>query len=211
MLPLNGIAHDDVNQWLNRGWFVHRGEDGSITPILYHGMEGTHLTGIDVQGRMHSHPKLQCFAHWPRCGAVNLPLFALYAERIPQRQYRRTYNSRCIELVIPRKWELMKLHGPMVSSLTSDSGSVIEAVFNPQYPTFEDACEQVRGGVFSRAINPYMVLTMADTGRLLVYHRGDCVGWIEGNKFVPSVQSPQMSRRLNKMFNGRITTCELAH
>ena len=131
MLPLDGIGHDDLNQWLNRGWYVQIHEEGEV-PVFFHGVEGASLVGMDTQGRIKTAHRTKCFAHWPRCGAVNTPRFAVFVDRTPQRQYRRTYNSRCLELLIPRKWELMKLYGAEVSTLTPDSVSVVSACFDPQ-------------------------------------------------------------------------------
>ena len=168
-VPVN-VHMSDVWQWLGRGWFFHENNDGELVPARIEQRNDEEFWVYDTKGGEYEYYHARTFPHWPACGAVNLQGLAVIIDRQQTRQYRRTYNSRCVLLSIPRKWDAMKRHG-YVSGLTPDSAEVVEAVFNPSYVTYSRALERLDSGWVSVALNPYLIVA-GSREEQLIYYRG---------------------------------------
>jgi hypothetical protein len=136
------------------------------------------------------------------CGAVNLDGYAVFINRQSRQQYRRTYNSRCLTVDVPRKWDVMKAAGTL--TVTADSADVVNAAFNPVYYSYSDAMLKLSEGCVTVALNPHLVLA-GDGDNMLVYYRCELVGKIVRNQLVPIGGDETRLRRLLKFFDGRIT------
>jgi hypothetical protein len=206
MIPLpKQITPQDVNQWLQHGWFVAEYEGNQIIGQLRE-FNGETMYMYDLKTKRVKQVMTESVrVHWPMCGAINVGPIALYIIRRQLKQWRRTYNSRQVHMQIPRKWEAMKVYGDVLRDLSPDAPDVVAALFDPTYPVYDDAREDIQQGVaFSRALSPHIILAgTPDT--LLVYNRGDLAGRIMGGRILPIGADEQSLARLLKHFDGRIT------
>jgi hypothetical protein len=195
------VMTPDVWQWLNNGWFFHDSGDGKLCPA-YMENSGGDLTVMRVDGNEYDYVRHECFPHWPDCGAVNLHGFAVILDRIQSRQYRRTYNTRCVELQIPRKWEVMKRY-PMAKTMTADTPEVVNAVFTPTYYTYTRALELLGSGWVSVALNPHLIV-VGDRDSHLLYYRGKLLAKVEGGIVEPIDPANPRNIRILKWLDGRV-------
>lgn len=202
MQPIpDDVGLDDVWQWLNRGWFKYQKGDTYVPATLVQ-VDRREFAVQTTDGDEYPYKRGLCFPHWPTCGAVNLQGFAIIVERTQQRQYRRTYNNRCVLLDIPRKWDVMKRH-PFVQSLTPDNPEVVNALFNPEYYTYARALELLDGGWVSVALNPYVVVAGTRDDQL-IYYRGKLLARVVDGELKPLDDTNPRNRRILKFFDGRV-------
>lgn len=203
-LPDN-LADSDITQWLSNGVFLLDG-----LPAMYVTYAGSMIICGTANGMMHRirYPAeaSRVQIHWPACGALNVNGVAVYLERVPAHIYRRTYNSRCLRLTFPDRYAL---HGrpELFSEWSPTHWSVINAAFNPVYPSVDEAFKSLeRAG--SVAINPHLILLKTEGEHAIrVYFRGQKAGFIEGNTFL-KIGTLLSGRRIMKMLGERITLCE---
>lgn len=205
----NTMHQQDVWQWLGGGWFYYRPPDTGCMTIasLHEGDEededGSYrMTVSTLDGDDYRLEAERCAAHWPVCGALNLPDFkaAIVLERDQLRQYRRTYNSRCLRIVIPREWEVAK-DSPTLRNLNPNNPAVVEAAFEPEYPDYDGACALLEAGWKSVALHRHLILVGPNK---LVYYRTKLLGQITDNVFVPLNPSSQRNIRILKWLGGRV-------
>ena len=195
------VTHHDVWQWLNNGWFWYQDRDGTVPARLdQDGPE--HFIVSCADGTEKPYRRSLCFPHWPDCGAVNLQGFAIIVERQQIRQYRRTYNHRCVDIDVPRKWDVMKLH-PWVRSISGDHPEVVVAVFTPNYYPYTRALELLESGWVSVALNPYLIVAGKREDHV-VYYRSKMAGRVVNGKLIPLDPNNPRSRRILKWFDGRV-------
>lgn len=206
-LPRDISAHD-VHQWLNNGFFYvnvdganrvagYDGADEDVEKVGAELVESGDYVNVDFE---------DVYPHWPFCGALNVGPVGVFLNRRQERQYRRTYNSRQLQLAIPRRWEAMKQYGGAVREMTADTREVVLSAFAPQYPALSAVMDQLHTGeAFSRAINPHIVLVGAGDN-VLVYYKNVYVAIMEPDgKLVPVNADRDTLRRLLKYFEGRAT------
>lgn len=171
-----GMSSGDVLQWLEGGVFLSR-IDGAWEPVtLTMRPEGDGTVAVAPVGRPDAslrvrYSDVRC--HWPTCGAINLPDsgYALYVQRVQRRQYRRTFNHRCVNLTVPGKWSLLKSMAAADLSPPTHSPEVVRAVFDPKYPaSYEEAAELLSTRP-SVAVDPY--ITLVGYPNTAVYYRAD--------------------------------------
>jgi hypothetical protein len=191
----------DVWQWLGRGWFFYD-RDGTKVPATIEQIDRHDYAVRTVDGDEYAFSRDRCYPHWPDCGAVNLQGFAVIVERQQARQYRRTYNDRCLSLNIPRKWDVMKRHAYVVN-LTPASAEVVESVFNPEYYSYDKALELLDTGWVSVALNQYLVIA-GESNEQLIYYRGKLLARVNDGVLEPLDLKNPRNLRILKWFNGRV-------
>ena len=203
-LPSN-ISADDINQWLGGGWFLaKRDADSALEPAMLTTHDGE-WEWKDMSDGVHRLVKDFAFPHWPQCGAVNLEGYAVVVERRQSRQYRRTYNDRCVAVHTPRKWDVMKKFGTEAGTLTANHDQVVRAVFSPVYYTYGQAVQKIEQERWlSVALNSHLVIAgCAD--EYLVYYRNKLIGKISNGRITPLGTQAGRIRRIIKFFEGRVT------
>jgi len=128
-------------------------------------------------------------AHWPVCGSINIPKyrFAVHVERIPARQYKRTFSGRQAQIKVVRGWEVRKKFGvTMLERVVEFTPTVVCALFFPEYPpTLDDAIALLDEGHLSVALNQRVILAGDDNGKRAVYYRGELAATISGGVVSP--------------------------
>lgn len=202
MQPIpSDVCLDDVWQWLNRGWFFYDHE-GTLVPATMVQVDRREFAVQTTGGDEYAFKTGKCFPHWPVCGAVNLQGFAMIVTRQQVRQYRRTYNNRCVLIEVPRKWEVMKRH-PFVKSINPDHPEVVNALFNPEYYSYDRVLELLDGGWISVALNPYLIVA-GERRDHLVYYRGKLLARVQEGELLPLDHTNPRNLRILKFFNGRV-------
>ena len=141
------MSFDDVRQWVSNGWAWVRTKPsaplvvGAIhkfpspdrpTWILKLATTGeTVEVGTDLREHL--------FPHWPACGSINVPSLkiAIHLRRTQVKQWRRTFNTRCLHMEIPRRWDIFKAR-PELRNVNSSSASIALAAFTPEYPELQE-------------------------------------------------------------------------
>ena len=208
-----GITRDDVGQWLYGGVCVYEDPSGNFIPaimdntvddagvdrarirLLTDGFEGRRYVTID-----------SLWAHWPLCGSVNVEAHkcAIHVERLPARQYKRTFNNRQVKVHLPRGWDLRKRLGShVVTQMMQVSTETVRALFLPSYPeSVEAAFERLGNGYLSVALNPRVIVAGDDLGKRMVYYRGQLAATMQGEYLSP-VADLTTCRIINRSLNGR--------
>jgi hypothetical protein len=145
------------------------------------------------------------YAHWPRCGSINVEGGAFYLMRAQQQQYRRTYNPRALTVVFPDKWSALKADPEFIRKYTNPmEREIILAAFNPEYPSWDEAMTLLETQPFV-ALNSQIILG-GERDLLTVYHKGRKSGIVEEGVF-SSIGSGLPDTRAYKLMQGRITLC----
>lgn len=189
MLPLpEDIRSDDIQQWLSEGVYYAKQKDEWVI-VTYSGLaDNGKIIGIALDGKTRIDSGIgDVRIHWPACGAVNLPDgFAVIVTRQQRRQWRRTFNGRCVTLEIPGKWEIMKKVKPRtLNEVQAYSPSLLRAVFEPEYPESVTQALDELADRASIAISPQVVL-VGPAASALVYYRGTPVGQLNHGGFAQS-------------------------
>lgn len=200
-----GLSNHDIWQWLGGGWFYYQDTDEKIPARLQSTDPNEEEYVIEtVDGREFTFDTDACFPHWPACGAVNVDGYAVILERQQMRQWRRTYNTRCLDIKVPRKWEVMKRY-PQVKDMTADCFELVEAAFKPEYPTYTEALNRLADRWASVALNPYLIVA-GTREEQLIYYRSKLVARIVGVRLHPLDVADKRTGRILKWFDGRITS-----
>lgn len=211
MFPIPDDPHADVRQWLNNGVFCN--EEG--VAFKYLGLARATPTS-SVLGTPLSRnpdvplpdevvvPRQSVRLHWPLGGAVNNESFrfAFIMQRLPRRQYARTFAHNQVECLVPRGFEVLpKANRRGVVRTTHDD--VLRAIFYPMYPTdYEQVAEMLDAGWASVAMTRRIILVMSE-GKELVYDGMTHVGHIYDRRFYPSCSEAHAMKVL-KAFKGAL-------
>lgn len=198
------LSPRDVHQWIAGGWGLLDGD--LIVTVGDDEDDGQHLRdlfGDHVEFDFRRELR-RLAVHWPKCGSLNLSAskFAIHLERRSRQQYRRTYNARCLTLTVPDKWHLLKA-GVLRNTHNPDHPEVVEAAFNPEYPSFEEATRMLNeAGWGSVALSPYLIVSQGLKGQN-VFYRGERAGMVVDGRFhsAGKVVSPA---RMYKLFQGEV-------
>ena len=206
----NDISRSDLNQWVGSGWF-YAVIDGERHPAyLEHVSDDMECMVRTVDDDRAYIPPSSIYTHWAMCGALNVhSSFAAFVERVQQRQWRRTFNSNSLVVSVPQHWNVLGvLSSRTVKSATNTGGhSLVREAFNPTYPSYEEAIEQLRSPeVVSRAINRHVILCGGTGGgRIQLYYRGAWGGILDNHRLTRSTLSDKTLTRLCKQLRGSIT------
>lgn len=195
------LSTRDVEQWLGGGTFYARKRAGAKWQLA------RLLGGGGETGKAHvyfladkedsptlSHSNLR--AHWPRCGAVNTPRFALYVQRQQRRQYRRTYNGRCVTMDVLGKWRLLDDVPAYEMIVDKEMFDTLQHVFEPEYPARVDDWQEWMNGRGSVALNPQ--ITLVGKENPTVFYRTTPVGTFDGDNFDLDCE-PTLAMRVQKL------------
>ena len=198
------ITVQDAQQWISR-CAVYWGADGEKPELVFTGGVSETRRSISAvpleEGRATIEVPLSLiWVHWPLTGCINTQHGALYVSRHAERQWRRAYSGRFVDIVIPWEWEAVKRRPPL-AQYNGDHREVVKALFEPEYPqSTPEALERLEGkkAPGTVAVNRFIILS-ADRG---VYYRGERIGSLdEYNRLVPTC-GERMARRVEKYIDG---------
>lgn len=196
------IQPNDVHQWLEGGVFMALdGEEfrpAVLVGVPDHGTVRIVFVGDSDRTDV---PYEAVRPHWPQCGALNMPgRFALYVQRLQRRQYRRTYNGRCVRVSVPGKWACLKALSARELQVDVNSPDFLLELFNPSYPEDFGAAMRALSERASIAVDPHTVLV--GSAEPAVYYRGQAAGRIIGGEFRPECDD-WTARRIRKIVGGQ--------
>ncbi len=216
MFPLpTDDPHVDVHQWIGRGLFFDG--EGNAYYTINVSAGGRSILGsrvpVDVDpDKPHIRDeklfnRSEVFLHWPFVGCMNerANKVAFVAERIPRRQYCRTFAPNQVNVTVPRAYELIE-HRHHIANFATKPDCVVSAICYPVYPDgFSEAVDWLRDGWLSVAINRRIILVPTDRecSKLLVYSGTFHVGHIIHRQFTPTTDENH-SMKLLKAFKGEV-------
>lgn len=200
------MSRDDVSQWLNGGIYLVRTRNSDPVPCTWLGMEGTHVVGSSLlSGDTIRAPHTQCFAHWPELGAFNVPVrkYAVHMGRTVDRQYKRTFNKRCVATTVPWGYTVSKALGVPIHIL-SDWSTVCALPWTSTYPDDIDGAERlIADGHYTVAVNRRLVLAgTPELDKRLLYLDGVLAATVQGGMLHPTCGDDQLAT-LVKLTGGR--------
>jgi hypothetical protein len=189
----SNLAPADIRQWYDRTWVS---VEGYVGPRYVTAIDGTVVCHCDESPPTEAQQMVASLAkdvrgHWPRLGAVNLPLgFGVYVSRRVAKSYRRSLNLDAISVTVPNEWaasafaRIPRLPGntPFYASgtwLRSVCWPLVKALWTPQYPTFQEAVAMLsRNEAVSVALSRTTIISeVAPNEKLEVFHSGASVGY----------------------------------
>jgi len=189
------IDRDDVNQWLRGCWFYM---DDVLVKYEDLGEDYNEVMGWDYAGdRSITRERGAVRIEWPQVGAVNVPeRGAVLVEREADRQWRRAFTTRNLQVWIPRAWDLRRSG---LSRIRRDDYDLVRSLFNPEYPGIVEATEMLNT-VPTVALNRQIMLVRVGK-ETLVYYGREQVGRLEAGGF-KSACKPRVARRVRKLMGG---------
>ena len=194
----------DIEQWLGGGWFwANLSHTRRVAACLMHDQfdhdNRDETTVMDVDNEAHIIPLTSIQLHWPVCGAINtVGGYVLHVERVQTRQWRRTFNDRCV-----------RGHVPCASAVRAspDSGHVtasinrlvVKELFDPTYYDWDRAVRLLSKRP-TVAVNPYVYLSGNGNAGYLHY-RNRIIGRAEDkwNTMIQVLDSPTLGRVLKSI------------
>lgn len=196
------ITPQDLNQWVEGGWFFYKTKSGELTPAmmdLYPSPTEKHYVVRLVGGATDRSADLDRIKpHWPVCGALNIvqSKSAVYIERLQKKQFCRTYNYRLVRMTVPGR---TLLGGHEVGNLHPSSDFLVAQLFNPEYFPLDDIVKRkFTDGWASCAVSPTVII-LKQRPRHLIFYRGELAGYVgEGNKLedVDATMVPKLLKHL---------------
>lgn len=214
MIPLpEGITTDDISQWLSGGICMVQlpGEKefqpAAMERVIDHTLLQVRLMSDEWAARRDV-PVTAVRAHWPMCGSVNVQEHkcATHVERLPEKQYRRTFSTRLMHYTVPRAWDIQKRFGLATErALRSGSNAVLRGIYKPMYPAnYDEALTMLASGWLSVAINPRIIVAGDDAGKRMIYYRGELAATITGDEAL-AVSDDLTTLLVDKATDGRYT------
>lgn len=178
------ISQDDLHQWLSNCYFYHftdgqmklsylchvHGPNGSPVHGIHHILDGSKIPLPDPG---------ELWCHWPHGGAINWPhtRYAVYAERKPRKQWRRSFYLSCYGLSRPG---FVSTPDFQAHKTTTES---IVALAEPKYYSYTQIVNELfPGGWASAAINPQ--ITVINGERKKIYFNQTLVGKITPDNYL---------------------------
>lgn len=214
MLSLpQGISSRDIRQWLQEGWYFVEYKNGekAVACLLGVTEDGTRINSLTTDGmKVTSNPR-QVYPHWPTCGALNVPVMrcAVYLERCPRRQWKRTYTSRCLKVIVPGALDLYG--GGFISSpnpsISANMNYIVTEAFNPQYFSYREAkrlfnLQESHRRVGSVALNQNVIVVWRGDQLPFVYYRARLIGKICDDQLI--THNEVLARHIIGAFNGDV-------
>lgn len=209
MFQVPDDPHVDLRQWLNNGVFCTA--DGTAHKYLgptrgstqgAHALSLPRSAGDAVTER--AYHKAEVYLHWPLGGAVNNHdfRFAFIMQRLPRRQYARTFTHNQVECLVPRGFEVL----PQVNRrglVRTNEDDVLRAIFYPTYPDdYQQALRLLDIGWASVALSRRIILVRAH-GKDLVFDGMNHVGHVFDGRFISSC-SENHTMKVLKAFKGAL-------
>lgn len=200
------MSRDDVSQWLNGGIYLVRTKTiPEPTPVEWVGMHSGYVVGVRLDnGREVSCAHTSCYAVWPMLGSFNTGRgFAVHIARVVERQYRRTFNRRCVNVTVPWGYRIQN-ERPAEYAEARSWPNVLRLPWYGEFPaSFDEAEQRLMDGALSVAVNRRLVIAGSpDLGKRLLYLRGKLVASVVGGTLHPCCM-PEELDTLNKLTGGR--------
>jgi hypothetical protein len=197
------MTSDDVTQWLSGGIFLVRTKtDKELVPVEWSGFRDGYVQGVGFDGRMHTAAHYNCYAVWPELGSFNHPRgYAVHISRRVARQYRRTYNSRCVDVHVPWGFRIAQAHGVSVRELSNGS---LALPYTGTFPaSFDEAEQRIYDGALSVAVTRRLVVAgNRSVDKRMLYVDGVLAGSVVGGELFPVTEQDNVTL-LHKLTNGR--------
>ncbi|MDP6586604.1 MAG: hypothetical protein QF535_18260 [Anaerolineales bacterium] len=185
------VTGRDLDQWVGK-CMVQQDSTGNI--FYVYGLKGDRKTILRVGSMEHSENDRieqrtsvpqellakEVSIWWPDLGTLTQEVrgynFAVYVTRVPDRQYRRSYNSKGVSIEALRSFDVRQEIG-FVPRLSTDSPQIIQALKNPNYPSSLDEATQFlnKKENLSVAFNRNIALYFDGVSEYFVYYRGEYV------------------------------------
>jgi hypothetical protein len=203
------MSQDDVSQWLQQGVYLVRRKRAGVPvewiPCAWQGMDGGRVVSVsllndDILRTAHT----SCAAVWPELGSFNHPRgYAVHLGRVVERQYRRTFHSRALEVVVP--WAYRAGMALDMDQSTMQNWHCVKALpFISVWPeSFDDAMLWLESGKPTVAINRRLIVAGdGRTDKRLLYLDGRLVANMVGGMLMPTC-TPADLAVVKKMVGGR--------
>jgi len=121
----------------------------------------------------------------PKVGMVGIGKKTMYLRRIPERQWKRGYNSSIIRGETLCNKENIEMGLNRVNIMNN---SIVDAIYNPDYPNFNEALnDMIKGKLLSFPISrKFAVGLNYDAAFPVIYYKEWVVGWVdEGTIMLP--------------------------
>lgn len=204
------MSHDDVSQWLSNGVYLVRNKpkDGpqQWVPCRWVGMDGGRVVSSELGGerRRFATAHTSCAAVWPELGCFNSGRgYAVHMSRIVERQYRRTYHQRAIEVTVPWAYRVGLSLG-MEAAVLSHWSVVYDLPWLGTWPeSFDEGLAMLERGCPTVAINRRLIVAgNRNTDKRLYYLDGTLVANSHGGRLIPMCRDHELAA-LNRMLGGR--------
>lgn len=210
VLPMDA-SPTDIDQWCGRGIIMYTDPaTGTPLPGWYRGTHGPaviRLLPLTPGGTAAEVAVMRgdCYVHWPRCGSVNMPglTYAVHAERLPQRQFRRTWGVSGLRVTAPRAWDVAKALGQRADMPLCSPQNVACGCFFPDYPSLDEAEAMIGSGQrISVALTPRIILAGDMEGKRMFYYNGIIAATAERGSLYPLGDEVPF-KRVVKLLEGR--------
>lgn|SRR3990167_5198231 len=199
-VPTN-LSADDVHGWLSGCYFYASNPEtyeSCVSTLL--GSAGNYAIQNIQTGATRPLTNLSgLYCHWPIGGAINLvrAKYAIYAERIPRKQWKRTFCPSCYTL---RRLGASAPYG--LSGPNKHNHSIIAAIFEPAYFTYTEAKQTLfPSGWESVALTPQLTIVPGDIFK--VYFQRELVGKVTRDNTL-FVTDRSLRRQLLPHFDGLV-------
>ena len=191
---MENMRDHDIRQWLDQGYVMFEGN-----VYRYYDCSDDRVSLIDYEGNTQwvEHSVIQ--VHWPLCGALNIKgrPYAVFLKRRQNRQWRRTFNMREVDIRVPGEWAINKLM-PHSELRDVPHDLCAQAAFDPKYPSLEQAVHDLGRERISVALSPNLTLTQT-----ALYHRLVHVANRRGNYgLTPVIPRPRLARMSKQVGGG---------
>lgn len=151
--------------------------------------------GIFVKSEGDIYPIKDICLDRPTLGVFNVGKFVYYVTIKPRRQWKRglVYDH----LMISDRFEYeARITGH--NRLTRNS--LLEAIYNPEYPSFEDAFKSVKSlKTIAKAFSPRFYFGIkADSNNILLFYKKWIVGWIDDSSGSIMLKSHHLFEELSQ-------------
>lgn len=187
--------------WLRGTWFLM---DGQL--VRWMQVDGGRIAGTSADGAVLTGRYNEVDTIWPRTGAINLPdVGALYVQRSPAKQYRRSYSPRDVRTKVPGRWVMQRAYpNSSLHYLDGDCPEVVRALTEPWYPYRLDEAVMLLNKVPTVALNRQLILLKATATETLVYYKGAMCGRLDDQlEFLPDADDFSM-KRVTTMLGGMV-------
>jgi hypothetical protein len=203
------MSQDDVQQWLSGGIYLVRkklpGGGTSWIPCSWIGMDGPRVVSEPLNGEPAIHcAHTSCAAVWPEMGSFNTGRgYAVHLGRIVERQYRRTYHGRQLEVVVP--WAYRAANALRIEQNSMGAWHIVGKLpFVGTYPASLDAAmELLYAGHPTVAVNRRLIVAGdRRTDKRLLYLDGVLAANVVGGDLIPCCPPAEL-QELHTQVGGR--------
>ncbi len=182
------LSADDLHQWLHGCQFFFRTANGDMQLANFVSASDRLARLGETQNEaapppVHSAQLVESgeiipilnpswvYCFWPEGGAVNLPAqrFAIYVERLPRKQWKRSCNVGCYSYR-----RLGAGSRGFDQNREKHNTDTLRAIVNPTYYAYKEARGMLDSGWASVAVNPQLTLVGGEL--LKVYFQKELVG-----------------------------------